>query len=63
MMVVVAWFSDRYRMRGPGVILGLCFQLLGFVMLIALDPSARNAKYAALVFCETGQLICLPLNV
>ena len=45
------------------MILGFSFMLLGFSMLLGLDPSAHAGRYAALVFCEVGQFVCIPLNL
>lgn len=45
------------------MILGFALMLLWISMLLGLDPSSHAGRYAGLVFCEIGQLICIPLNL
>ncbi|EIW69702.1 hypothetical protein TREMEDRAFT_44171 [Tremella mesenterica DSM 1558] len=62
-MLIVAWVSDRYGKRGPGMLLGMGMMSMGFAMLVGLKPDHHAGRYAALVFCETGQFITIPLNL
>ncbi|KAI9634393.1 major facilitator superfamily domain-containing protein [Dioszegia hungarica] len=57
----VAWFSDKYRMRSPFIVLGLSLNLLGYILLATIESVA--GRYTALYVISAGIYITPGLNV
>ena len=60
-MMLASWLSGRFQIRGPFVMTGFAFLMLGFALLAGLEHTVFGGRYAALVFAEIGQYILLPL--
>ncbi|KAK4631280.1 hypothetical protein CLAFUR4_02619 [Fulvia fulva] len=58
-VLAFAWTSDRIKMRGPLIVLGLSLAAVGYIMQLA---SQQNAvKYAGTFFVAVGAFSCSPL--
>lgn len=59
--IAVAWYADRKRIRSPFIVIGLVFQLIGFIMCI----SSGNAgvTYAGVFIATCAIYQCQPSNV
>ncbi|SMQ48615.1 unnamed protein product [Zymoseptoria tritici ST99CH_3D7] len=58
-VLIVCWLSDRYKVRGPFMIMGCVLTLIGYIMLIASDRSL--VQYGGTFFVAAGIFPCSPL--
>ncbi|THH19789.1 hypothetical protein EW146_g1463 [Bondarzewia mesenterica] len=56
--VVVAVISDRYKMRGPLILLCLPLTIIGYI--IAIAAKSNEIRYVAVFFMATGLYPCAP---
>lgn len=58
-VIAFAWTSDRIKMRGPLIGVGLLLAAVGYIMQLASDENA--IKYAGTFFVAVGAFPCSPL--
>ena len=58
-VVAAAWISDRIKMRGPCITVGLLIGLIGYIMNIA--SAKASVRYAGTFFIAAGVFPCSPL--
>ncbi|KAF2160800.1 hypothetical protein M409DRAFT_70130 [Zasmidium cellare ATCC 36951] len=58
-VLAFAWTSDRFKMRGPFILVGLLLAAVGYIMELASEDNA--VKYAGTFFVAAGAFPCSPL--
>ncbi|SMR63026.1 unnamed protein product [Zymoseptoria tritici ST99CH_3D1] len=58
-VILFAWTSDRIKMRGPLILVGLTLAAVGYIMQIA--STGNGFKYAGTFFVAVGAFPCSPL--
>lgn len=58
-VLAFAWTSDKFKMRGPFITLGLSLAAVGYIMNLASENNA--VKYAGTFFIAAGAFPCSPL--
>ncbi|KAK6003707.1 hypothetical protein QM012_009478 [Aureobasidium pullulans] len=59
--IAVAYAADRKRLRSPWILVGLCFQAVGFIMCIA--TSHPGVTYAGIFIAACALYQCQPSNI
>jgi hypothetical protein len=58
-VIIFAWTSDKIKMRGPLILVGLTLAAVGYIMQIA--SGSNGIKYAGTFFVAIGAFPCSPL--
>ncbi|THZ96524.1 MFS general substrate transporter [Aureobasidium pullulans] len=59
--IAVAYAADRKRLRSPWILVGLCFQAIGFIMCIS--TSHPGVTYAGIFIAACALYQCQPSNI
>ncbi|KAK6435038.1 hypothetical protein LTR95_008773 [Oleoguttula sp. CCFEE 5521] len=59
MVLIASWTSDRIKMRGPLIAVGLTLAAIGYILQLASHTS--GAKYVGTFFVAAGMFPCSPL--
>lgn len=59
--IIVGYFSDRFQHRGGFLIIGLIFEIIGYVILVTAD--SLGARYFACMMIGVGIYVCSALSI